>query len=195
MLEHIRGRVHDVSADAAVISLGGVGVRVQMPTHDLAALDGEVTVYTVLVIRDEEVHLFGFATEHARSLFQALRTVSGVGPKMALAILSFHAPEALERAIAGGDAGALGLVSGVGKKTANRIVLELRDKLGGVAEVASAPAGSALAEVREALKGMGFSPAEVQEALEGLPADGDVPTLLRHALKALGSSDVAVVES
>ncbi len=189
MLDFIRGTVHTINDDAAVIAVGGVGVRVEMPTPDLARLQGEVTVHTVLQIRDEEVHLYGFATTRGRELFGALTSVGGVGPKLALAILSFHPVESLERAIATGDADALSLVSGVGKKTANRIVLELRDKFGVAAEVVAAPSGSALAEVRESLKGLGFSIQEIQEAIGALPPDGDAPTLLRHALKALGSRE------
>ena len=189
MLDFIRGEVHSVFEDGAVVAVGGVGIRVQMPTPDLARLEGEVTVHTVLQIREEEVHVYGFATTRGRELFNALRSVQGVGPKVALAILSFHPIESLERAIAGGDADALSLVSGVGKKTAGRIVLELREKFGVAAEVAAAPSGSALAEVREALKGMGFSVQEIQDVLTTLPQDGDAPTLLRHALKSLGSAD------
>ena len=189
MLEYLTGTVRATTEDAAVIAVGGVGIRVQMPTRDLAKLSGEVTVYTVLQIRDEDVNLYGFATEHGRELFNALTSVSGVGPKVALGVLSFHGIEPLERAIASGDADALALVPGVGKKTAGRIVLDLRDKLGVVAEPVVAAAGnSALGEVREALKGLGYSPQEVQNALATLPADGDAPTLLRHALRTLGGS-------
>jgi Holliday junction DNA helicase RuvA len=194
VLDFIRGHVHKITDDGAVIVVGGVGIRVEMPTPDLARLSGEVTVHTVLQIRDEEVHLYGFATTRGRELFAELTTVGGVGPKLALAILSFHPVESLERAIAGGDADALTLVPGVGKKTASRIVLELRDKLGVAAEVVAAPAGSALAEVREALKGMGFSVPEIQDALGSLPQDGDAPTLLRHALKSLGSHEKVTVD-
>lgn len=189
MLDFIRGEVHSVTEEGAVIAVGGVGIRVEMPTPDLARLTGEVTVHTVLQIREEEVHVYGFATHRGRELFGALTTVGGVGPKLALAIMSFHPVEALERAISTGDADALSLVSGVGKKTAGRIVLELREKFGVAAEVAAAPAGSALSEVREALKGMGFSANEIQDVLTTLPQDGDSPTLLRHALKALGSAE------
>lgn len=187
------GQVVRVGADGAVISLGGVGLRVEMPTSDLAALSGRVTVLTQLVVRDDDLHLYGFSTERGRELFRALTSVTGVGPKLALAVLSFHAPDALERTIAAGDDGALALVSGVGKKTAQRIVLELRDKLG-LEIVAEAPAGSVLGEVREALKGLGYSAPEIQEALGGLPADGDAQTLLRHALRALGSREMAGVD-
>ncbi len=164
-----------------------------MPTGDLAKLDGRVTVHTVLQIRDEDVHLYGFATERGRELFRALTSVNQVGPRLALAILSFHPPQALERVIASGDAGALALVSGVGKKTAQRIVLELKDKLG-VGDVTPAAASGPVTEVREALKGLGYSAAEIQEAVASIPDDGDAPTLLRHALKALGSREPAVVE-
>lgn len=193
MLEFVSGELHSITDDAAVIGVGGVGVRVEMPTADLSKLEGHVTIHTVLQIREDEVHLYGFATVHGRELFTALTSVSGVGPRLALGILSFHPPESLERAIASGDADALSLVSGVGKKTANRIVLELRDKLGVAAEIAAAPTASTLGEVREALKGMGFSTPEIQEVLADLPQDGDAPTLLRHALKALGATEPASV--
>lgn len=175
--------------DGCVLAVGGVGLLVEMPTADLADLSGEVTLHTVLLIRDEEVHLYGFATERGRELFRALTSVNGVGPKLALAVLSFHPPGGLERAIAGGDADALALVSGVGKKTAQRIVLELRDKLG-VVEVQTA--SGVLGEVREALKGLGYSTGEIQEVMGSLPEDGDVPTLLRHALRALGAETAGV---
>ncbi len=191
MLEYLTGHVQSVTEEAAVISLGGVGIRVQMTTADLAKLRGEVTVYTVLQIRDEDVNLYGFSTERGRELFNGLLSVGSVGPKLALGVLSFHSADSLERAIATGDADALSLVPGVGKKTAARIVLELRDKLGVIAEPVTAAAGgnSALSEVREALKGLGYSPQEVQDALTSLPADGDAPTLLRHALRALGGNE------
>jgi Holliday junction DNA helicase RuvA len=193
MLDRVRGQVADIGEEGAVLLIGGVGLLVQMPTADLANMRGEVTVFTVLHIRDEEVHLYGFASERGRSLFRALTSVGGVGPKLALAILSFHPPDGLERAIATGDADALSLVSGVGKKTAGRIVLELRDKLGPFAEgaepVMAAGTTSTLAEVREALKALGYATQEIQEAVATLPTDGDVPTLLRHAFKALGRQD------
>lgn len=194
MLEFVRGELVSVGDEGAVIAVGGVGIRVQMPTADLARLAGEVTVHTVLQIREEEVNLYGFASPRGRELFSALTSVGGVGPKLALAILSFHPPEGLERAIASGDADALSLVSGVGKKTASRIVLELRDRLGVVAEVAAAPSGSALGEVREALKGMGFSVQEIQDVVAELPSDGDAPTLLRHALRQLGAREPAAAD-
>lgn len=194
MLDRVRGTVEEITEDGAVIGVGGVGLLVQMPTPDLSKLHGDVTVYTVLQIREEEVHLYGFASLHGRELFRALTSVGGVGPKLALAILSFHPITALERAIAAGDADALALVSGVGKKTAGRIVLELRDKVVAAVEPALGGDRSALVEVREALKGLGYSAQEVQDVVSTLPADGDAPTLLRHALKALGGAEPAGVE-
>ncbi len=180
-----------ISADAAIIGVGGIGIRVQMATADLAVLSGRATVYTVLHVREDEVHLFGFATEEGRQLFKALTSVNGVGPRLALAILSFHPPAALERVLAAGDADALALVSGVGKKTAQRVVLELKDKLG-VVQVETA--SGAAAEVREALKGLGYTAQEVQDVVAQLPADGDAPTLLRHALRVLGAKEPAVMD-
>lgn len=196
MLEFLKGTVVGVTEEACVLEIGGVGIRVEMPTADLARATGEVTVHTVMQIRDEEVHVYGFLQQRGRELFRALTSVSGVGPKVALAVLSFHQPDGLERAIASGDDGALLLVPGVGKKTAGRIVLDLRDSVGAVSEpVSAAPSKSALGEVREALKGLGYSTTEIQEALGDLPTDGDAPTMLRHALRALGRSEPATVDS
>jgi holliday junction DNA helicase RuvA len=194
VLEFLRGRVDRVTEDAAVLEIGGVGIRLEMPTADLAKAHGEVTVHTVMQIRDEEVRVYGFLSEHSRELFRSLLSVSGVGPKVALAVLSFHGPDGLERSIATGDAGALELVPGVGKKTAGRIVLDLRDTIGAISEpMPVASANSALADVREALKGLGYSSHEIQKALADLPDDGDAPTLLRHAMRALGGVEPSAV--
>ena len=191
MLDFVTGDVHSVTDEAAVISIGGVGIKIEMPTPDLVKLNGRVTVHTVLHVREDDIRLYGFTTTHARELFAALTTVSGVGGKLALAILSVHQPDALERAIATSDTDSLCIVSGVGKKTAGRIVLELRDKFGISEQVATALPSSTLGEVREALKGMGFGIDEIADVLGTLPQDGDTPTLLRHALKALGSRESA----
>jgi len=195
VLEFLKGRISTVSEDAAILEMGGVGFRIEMPTADLAKVRGDVTVYTVLVIRDENVHIYGFENERGRELFRALTSVSGVGPKVALAVLSYYPIDALERAISTSDEAALLLVPGVGKKSAGRIVLELRDKIGVIAEpVAVAPKGSPLADVREGLKGLGYSTQEIQDVLAELPPDGDVPTLMRHALRALGRGDTVGVD-
>jgi Holliday junction DNA helicase RuvA len=187
MLDHLAGRIRHVAEDAVVVSVGGVGVRVEMPTQDIVNLGEDATVFTVLQIRDEELHVYGFRTERSRELFRMLTSVQGVGPKVALAILSAYTAEKLQSAISLGDEGALTAVTGVGKKTAARIVLDLRDKIGAVAEAAVATGDSALGEVREGLRGLGYSTGEIQAVLATLPADGDAPTLMRHALRALGA--------
>jgi holliday junction DNA helicase RuvA len=194
VLDFVTGDVHSITGEAAVIAVGGVGIRVEMSTPDLARLQGHVTIHTVLHVREDDIHLYGFTTTHARELFNSLTSVSGVGPKLALAVLSAHSPDALERAIASEDTDALLLVSGVGKKTAARIVLELRDQFGMVEKVAAAPTSSPLGEVREALKGMGFGMDEISAVVAALPTDGDTPTLLRHALKTLGAREPAGVD-
>ena len=183
-----------ITGDAAVVVVGGVGLRVEMPTPDLASLSSEATIFTVLQVRDDDIRLYGFRSESGRELFRTLTSVSGVGPRLALAILSFHRGDNLERAIVGGDADALVLVPGVGKKIAQRIVLELKDKLGVIATEASVGSPAALAEVREALKGLGYSAQEITQAVAVLPADGDAPTLLRHALRTLGAREPAGVD-
>jgi Holliday junction DNA helicase RuvA len=188
VLEFLQGEVVKIAADAAVISVGGVGIKVQMPTPDLAGLRGVVTVYTVMHIRDDDVHVFGFETERGRALFRSLTSVSGVGPKVALAALSFHGVSGIERALVAADADAISLVPGIGRKIAQRIVLELKDKVGAAGEEIAFT--GALAEVREALKGLGYAPQEIQDAVALLPADGDAPTLLRFALKALGAKEL-----
>ena len=151
-------------------------------------MDGEVTVHTVLQIRDEDVHLYGFASERGRESSNAHHR-RGVGPKVALAILSYHPVDAIERAISTGDEGALALVSGVGKKTAARIVLELKDKLG----VDRRAIAVTKARVRRSQKSVRVSRVWVSRSKNpgraaDLPADGDVATLMRHALQALGKS-------
>jgi len=188
MLDHLSGHIKRVGDDAVVVSIGGVGIRVEMPTQDVAVIDADAMVFTVLTIREDEVHLYGFRTERSRELFRMLTSVQSVGPKVALAILSAYTSEKLESAISRGDEGALTAVTGVGKKTAARIVLDLADKVGAIAESGAVSAGnSALGEVREGLKGLGYSLPEILAVLATLPEDGDAPTLMRFALRALGS--------
>jgi Holliday junction DNA helicase RuvA len=129
--------------------------------------------------------LFGFATSDERMLFDLLVTVTGVGPKVAMAILSVLSPDAVRRAIATGDDAALSTVPGIGKKVAGRIILDLKDKLGFGAD--DAPVGP-LGEVREALLTLGLSAQEAREALAGLASNGDRPVedLLREALRSVG---------
>ncbi len=132
MISHLRGTVAGVAPDGAVIEIGGVGFSVQCTPGTLATLrpGAEAHVSTCLIVREESLTLYGFGSDDERNVFELLQTASGVGPRLALAMLAVHSPDALRRAVATGDLDALQLVPGVGKKGAQRIVLELKDRLG-----------------------------------------------------------------
>ncbi|GAB4273253.1 MAG: Holliday junction branch migration protein RuvA [Coriobacteriia bacterium] len=193
MIAFVRGRVVDKRPDSAVLDVGGVGYEVAMPTGSLAALPGEgqeATVMTYLHVRDDGVSLFGFASDEEKALFEALIGVSGVGPKVALAALSALAPATLRQAIASEDVATVASTPGIGKKTAQRIIVELKDKVG-VPEVSVAAdvPPEPLGEAVEALTQMGFSRREVMRALSDFEGDGEqAEALVRHALKRLGGS-------
>jgi Holliday junction DNA helicase RuvA len=188
MIAVLEGRVAERGADRAVLMAGGVGYEVHCSASTLAALPSAgrpARVLTHLHVRDDALTLFGFATATERELFLLLLGITGVGPKLALAILSVLTPEAFRRSVLAGDADAITLVPGVGKKVAARIVLDVKEKLGGEVEL---PAESPLAEVREALIGMGLSAQEIQAALAGVDGDeGPVEELLRGALQRIGT--------
>src|SRR5712671_8177871 len=132
MISHLRGTVAGVAPDGAVIEVGGVGMRVQCTPGTLATLrPGErARVATSLVVREDALTLFGFAADDERDVFELLQTASGVGPRLALAMLAVHSPDALRRAVTAEDVKTLTMVPGIGNKGAQRIVLELRDRLG-----------------------------------------------------------------
>ena len=188
MIALLEGQVTHRGADRAVLLAGGVGYEVHCSATTLAGLPPvgrRARVLTHLHVRDDAMTLFGFATPTERDLFLLLLVVTGVGPKLALAILSVLSPEAFRRAVLAGDADAITVVPGVGKKVAARIVLDVKERLGGEVDL---PAESPLAEVREALVSMGLSTHEVQDALAGLDGrDGPVEELLRGALQRVGS--------
>ena len=192
MIACLRGRLIEVLPDGAVIDVGGVGYRVFLTPKALASLPrgGEVLVHTVTYVREDALALYGFLSADERHAFELLLSASGVGPRLALALLSVHSPDALRRAVSADDAAALTLVPGIGRKGAARLVLELKGKLGdGAPELPADPGGRpAYAEVREALAALGYAPAEIKAALESLPEDaGTLPTqeLLRLALRGL----------
>jgi Holliday junction DNA helicase RuvA len=193
MISFLTGRVAGKASGFALLEVGGVGYRLLMSTASLTALpaDGdEATVHTYLHVREDELTLYGFESEDERALFELLISISGVGPKVALAVLSALQPDALRGAIARDDIALLSSVPGVGKKTAQRLVLELKDKLG-LPELgaASGAAGSpAATEARDALLSMGFSPAEAAAALRDADAGATTEQLLKTALRALGGS-------
>jgi Holliday junction DNA helicase RuvA len=188
MIAFLEGKVFEKSGDRVVLSVAGVGYEVRVPAQALAKLPPpgrQAHLFTRLLVRDEAMILYGFSSSDERSLFDLLITVTGVGPKVALGVLSVLSPDALRRAVASGDLAALTLVPGVGKKVAGRIVLDLRDRIGmGGESAASGP----LAEVREALLALGLSQVEAREALTALAPDGDRPVeeLLREALRSVG---------
>ncbi|HEU4356709.1 MAG TPA: Holliday junction branch migration protein RuvA [Actinomycetota bacterium] len=187
MISFLDGEVADKGAGRVVMAVHGVGYDLLVPASTIAKLPavGErARLLTRLHVRDDGMTLFGFGTAGERTLFDLLVTVTGVGPKVALSFLSVLSPEAIRRAVAAGDVTALTVVPGVGKKVAQRVVLDLRDKLGGEGVPLTGP----LADVREALLSLGLSPQEATEALEALPRDGDRPVedLLREALRHVG---------
>jgi Holliday junction DNA helicase RuvA len=188
MIAYLEGKVVEKRADRVVIAVGGTGYEILAPAQSLVRLPGPGRVaklFTRLQIRDDAMILYGFGSVDERSLFDHLVTVSGVGPKMALAVLSVLTPDTLRRAVAGGDAPVLMLVPGIGKRVAGRILLDLKDKIGGGGDVE--PTGP-LAEVREALLALGLTAQEAREALTALAPDGDRPVeeLLRDALRSVG---------
>ena len=190
MIGSLRGTVLDRAIGGEVlVEVGGVGYRVAVPSGAVAALEpgGPVFLFTHLVVREDALSLYGFPDRDQRDTFEALMSATGVGPKLALAILSAHSPSALRRAVIEGDLDALTLVPGVGKRTAQRLMIELAAKLG---TDAPDPAGvdggpSPRAEVRAALEGLGYGAEEVRGVLGVLPADGPVEVLLKEALKLL----------
>ncbi len=193
MIAFLSGRVVAKRPASALIDVGGVGYQLAMSTGSLAALPAEgdeVTVWTHLHVREDELSLFGFESEAEKNAFELLITVSGVGPKVALSALSAMSADVLAQAIATEDDKLIATIPGVGKKTAQRIVLDLKDKLG-TREIGSSArsAGQALAvaEASDALLGMGFSSAEIAIALQGSDKGADTQSLVRHALKRLGA--------
>ena len=198
MIASVRGVVLSAGLDSAVVEVGGVGLLLHTTAGTAAALcpGAEAMLATTLIVREESLTLYGFADEDERAVFNLVQTVSGVGPRLALAMLAIHAPDGLRRAISGGDLVALTKVPGIGKKGAERIVLELRDKIGTPSGVTSsttsrpAAADKATSQVRDALVGLGWSSRQADDAVEAVrPEDGDgsdVSALLRAALRELG---------
>ncbi|MBN1193068.1 MAG: Holliday junction branch migration protein RuvA [Coriobacteriia bacterium] len=190
MIAHVTGVVSSKSSASCVVEVGGIGLRLFMSTASLSQLPAEgdeVTVYTYLHVREDELSLFGFESPGERELFEKLITVSGIGPKVALSALSALSPEDLAGAIAREDDTLIATVPGIGKKTAQRLIIELKDKIGaGEAGSRSVSGASVSAEAAEALTSMGFSSAEVAAAFKGYEGEDDAQVLLRHALKRLG---------
>ena len=197
MISSVRGVVLTAGLDSAVIEVGGVGLLLHTTPGTSASLrpGAEAMLATTLIVREESLTLYGFADEDERSVFDLVLTVSGVGPRIALAMLAVHDPDGLRRAVSGGDLVALTKVPGIGRKGAERIVLELRDKIGMPSGAASSAAHRPAAtdwtaQVHEALVGLGWSSRQADYTIEAIrpeAGDGlDVSALLRAALRELG---------
>jgi holliday junction DNA helicase RuvA len=196
VIAHVRGRVAHRGAGTVVVDVGGVGYLVHVTgAAPLPARGEQVELHTSLQVREDSMTLYGFLDHGSLELFELLLSSSGVGPKLALAALGTQRPEVLRTAIAGGDLATLTTVPGIGKKVAERLVLELKDKVGMGLEThadagaaATGVAGDRDRELRDALTALGYTAGEVQEAVAALHAagaTGDTAELLRLALREL----------
>lgn len=188
MIGRLRGAVADKGPNRVLLDVAGVGYELAVAPRTLAELPPigeEAVVHTHLYVREDAMALYGFATDDQRDLFRILLGVSGVGPKVALAILGTMSPDDLRRAVLTEDAAALTAVPGIGKRSAQKLLLELRPKLE-LPDSELTPSNSPLAEVRSALEGLGYQSEEIRGVMAGLPETDEVESLLRHALQALG---------
>lgn len=199
MIASVRGPVAAITSDSAVVEVGGVGMKVMCAPGTLATLrtGAEVRLATSLVVREDSLTLYGFADDDEKHLFELLQTASGVGPRLAQAVLAVHSPEIVRRAISGGDLSTLTRVPGIGKKGAERLVLELRDKIGivslGPDGVAGALSGGWHDQVHQGIVALGWSAQQADQAVAAVAEtiDGEtppVPVLLRQAIRLLGKT-------
>ena len=201
MIAFVRGTVAEVSLSSAVVEVGGVGLELNCTPNTLASLrEGqEARLPTSMIVREDSMTLFGFLDDDEKALFEMLLTASGVGPKLAQAMLAVLSPDDLRRAVTTEDIKALTRVPGIGQKGAQRIVLELKDRIGaptgpGLPRAAAAPTPSAAwrDQVHAGLVGLGWSAKEAEKAVETVAPDAgddpDVAALLRAALRSLSRS-------
>lgn len=193
MIGRIAGKLLEKQPPMILVDVSGVGYEIHVPMstfYNLPALGGSVTLHTHLVVREDAHLLFGFGTEEERRAFRELLRVTGVGAKMALAVLSGLSVADLAAAVSGQNAGRLTKVPGIGKKTAERLVLELRDRLGGASTVAAAGAGpnATGSDVINALLALGYNEREASWAVKQLPEGASVSDGIKQALKFLSKS-------
>lgn len=201
MIAFVRGTVAAVGLTSAVVEVGGVGLEVQCTPNTLADLRrGSVaTLPTSMVVREDSLTLFGFADDDEKQMFEIVQTASGVGPKLAQAMLAVHSPETIRRAVAADDVKTLTAVPGIGQKGAQRIILELRDRIGSPGGGAERPTGAVPAhlwqgQVHGGLVGLGWSGKEADKAIAAVTSEAelmtvpDVPRLLRLALQTLSKA-------
>ena len=203
MIAFVRGTVADVTLGSAVVEVGGVGLELVCTPNTLATLrvGAPATLPTSMVVREESLTLFGFLDEDEKTCFELLQTASGVGPKLAQAMLAVHSPDELRRAVAAEDVKTLTTVPGIGQKGAQRIILELKDRIGvpgtvgpGRVAPAAAPQDGWRTQVHAGLVGLGWSAKEADKAVETVAPDAgdtaapDVAGLLRAALRTLSKA-------
>ncbi len=191
MISHLSGSILDVRLNQLVIDVAGIGYQVTV-APELAAdsrVGQSISLHTSLVVREDSWTLFGFSNADAKNLFEQLQSVTGIGPKVASALLAVYQPEELRSAIAAQDNAALERVPGIGKKVASRIILELKDKFGGGYRSKSSLSGPWRAQVIGALTGLGYSAKEAESALDDVlsdfgrtPSEADLPEMLKLAL-------------
>ncbi|MDL1899532.1 Holliday junction branch migration protein RuvA [Anaerolineae bacterium CFX9] len=189
MIASLSGQVTHIGFDHLVVVVGGVGFKVYVPFNTVpAALGDSISLFTLLIVREDALTLYGFGTTHEREIFERLISVNGVGPRIALAILGTMSIERLTTAVASGQHEALTRVPGIGKKTAEKIVFELRDKLTGADGLIPAASGGLSdinKDVMDALTSFGYSVSEAQAAIKSIPLDtpDDFEERLRRALQ------------
>lgn len=192
MIASLHGIVNHIGDDHLVIAVGGVGLRVFVPRNvleDVGGVGRNISLHTHLIVRETELTLYGFEGEEDLSMFELLLGVNGVGPKVALAILSTLSPELFRNAVVREEAAVLQRVPGIGKKTAERILFQLRDRLQAVSSGPMPLVSDVDADVIELLTNLGFSIVEAQTALQNVPRDVvDVDERLQRALQHLDQS-------
>ncbi|MEU8786892.1 Holliday junction branch migration protein RuvA [Streptomyces sp. NPDC048637] len=202
MIAFVSGPVAALAPDSAVVEVGGIGMAVQCTPDTLSALriGQPAKLATSLVVREDSLTLYGFADDDERQTFELLQTASGVGPRLAQAMLAVHSPDALRLAVATGDEKALTAVPGIGKKGAQKLLLEFKDRLGEPVGTGRAGVGSAVTagwrdQLHAALIGLGYATREADEAVSAVAPQADaavagggtpqVPQLLKAALQTL----------
>ena len=191
MIVGLRGMLAAVGPDWVHVAVGGVTIQVSVPASSIGSLGptgSQVSLHTLMRIREEQPVLYGFPDEASSELFTLLNGVSGVGPRLALALLSSLDSASLQLAVASGDAAALATTPGVGRRTASRIILELRDKVDAIEGEATFVASGANTEVLDALAALGYSSSEARAAVEAIPDAGElsVEERIRLALQQFG---------
>jgi Holliday junction DNA helicase RuvA len=183
----LHGTILSRGTDRIVLGVGGVGVEIAMTPRDLGHLganEAETTVHTHLHVREDALDLYGFVDQADRDLFRLLLAASGVGPKLAMAMMASLRSDEIRRAVLTEDAAALTAVPGIGSRSAQKLILELRPRM--VGAEADVMKSSTQADVRAALEGLGYAPAELREVIVSLPEDASLEESLRLALQELG---------